>query len=69
MKLKSAYKKNNIITLISDNNLVIDFEINRLDTVEILINELKENDIIFDNKEILYKYLDLLINKRYLSII
>lgn len=69
MKLKSAYKKNNIITLISDNNLVIDFEINRLDTVEILIDELKENNIIFDNKEILYKYLDLLINKRYLSII
>lgn len=69
MKLKSAYKKNNIITLISDNNLLIDFKINRLDTVEILINELKENDIIFDDKEILYKYLDLLINKRYLSII
>lgn len=69
MKLKSAYKKNNIITLISDNNLIIDFQINTLDTVEILIDELKENYIIFDNKEILYEYLDLLINKRYLSII
>lgn len=69
MKLKSAYKRNNIITLISDNNLIIDFEINVSDTIEILIDELKENNIIFDNKDILYKYLDLLINKRYLSII
>ena len=62
--LKCASKINqNIILLICNNNLNIWFSFNENDTSEKIIDELFENNFIFENIKFLRKCLNILLKK------